>query len=215
MARLTPDIIVSAAIEVIGKVGFDHFSVRKLGDALDADPTAIYRHFRSKDELLRAMGDRGLAGVVDDLPTSSWRDCIRELCIRIRAANLAHPALASLVRGAPPRHDNELLITETILARLRGAGFDAETAALAYHAVIELTIGSAAIDSTLASAPSAARARIYAEWRSDYAALDAEVFPHSVEMSGSLYPGTADDRFVFALDRLLAGLATELASVLP
>ena len=61
-----------------------------------ADPTAIYRHFRSRDELLRAMGDRCLAGVVDDLPTASWRDCIRELCIRIRAANLAQPALATV-----------------------------------------------------------------------------------------------------------------------
>ena len=47
MARLTPDRIVSAAIEVIGEVGSEQFSVRKLGDALDADPTAIYRHFRS------------------------------------------------------------------------------------------------------------------------------------------------------------------------
>ena len=118
MARLTPDIIVTAAIEVIGEVGADQFSVRRLGDALGADPTAIYRHFRSKDELLRAMGDRGLDGVVDDLPASSWRDCIRELCIRIRAANLAQPALASLVRSAPPRHRNELLITETILDQL-------------------------------------------------------------------------------------------------
>ena len=101
MARLTPDIIVTAAIEVIADAGADQFSVRRLGDALGADPTAIYRHFRSKDELLRAMGDRGLAGVVDDLPRSSWRACIRELAIRIRTANLARPALASLVRNAP------------------------------------------------------------------------------------------------------------------
>ena len=42
--------------------------MRKLGEALDADPTAIYRHFRSKDELLRAVGDRCLIGVTDDLP---------------------------------------------------------------------------------------------------------------------------------------------------
>jgi AcrR family transcriptional regulator len=69
MARLTRDLIVSAAINVMGDVGFEHLSVRKLGEALDADPTAIYRHFRSKDELLRAMGDRSLAGVVDG------RDC--------------------------------------------------------------------------------------------------------------------------------------------
>ena len=210
MARLTPDRIVSAAIDVIGEVGFEQFSVRKLGDALEADPTAIYRHFRSKDALLRAMGDRGLAGVTDNLPTSSWRGCIRELCVRIRAANLAQPALAALVRGAPPRHRNELLITETMLGQLCAAGFDTLTAAEAYHAVIELTIGSATIDSSLASMLASERDRTYAEWRSDYAALDAEAFPHSVAMAASLYPGTADDRFAFALDCLLDGLAAQL-----
>ena len=210
MARLTRDSIVTAAIEVIGKHGSEQFSVRKLGEAIDADPTAIYRHFRSKDELLRAVGDRCLIGVTDGLPTSSWRDCIRELCVRIRAANLAQPALATLVRGAPPRHDNERRITETILARLRDAGLEAHGAALAYHALIELTIGSAAIDSSLASETSAARARIYAEWRTDYATLDPDAFPRSVEMATSLYPGTADDRFAYALDRLLDGLAATI-----
>jgi AcrR family transcriptional regulator len=206
MARLTRNIIVSAAIDVIADVGSDQFSVRKLGEAIDADPTAIYRHFRSKDELLRAMGDRSLDGVADDLPTESWRACVRELCIRIRAANLAHPALASLVRGAPPRHHNELLITETILGRLGDAGFDASGAAQAYHALIELTIGSAAIDAPMASLAAPARDAIYDEWRGDYAALDPIAFPHSVRMARSLYPGTADQRFVFALDRLLDGL---------
>ena len=213
MARLTRAIIVSAAIDLIGRAGPERFSVRRLGEALDADPTAIYRHFRNKDELLRAVGDRGLAGVADDLPASSWRECIRELCIRIRAANLAQPALASLVRGAPPRHDNELLITETILARLRDAGFDAGAAAQAYHALIELTIGSAAIDSTMASMPARARAAAYSEWRSHYAALDAASFPHSVALARSLYPGTADKRFAYALDRLLDGLQTSLGAM--
>jgi AcrR family transcriptional regulator len=212
MARLTPDIIVSAAIEVISKHGYEQFSVRKLGQALDADPTAIYRHFRSRDELLRAIGDRCLVGVVDDLPVTSWRDCIRELCIRIRAANLAQPALATLVRGAPPRHDNELRITETILARLSDAGFEGDVAAQAYHALIELTIGSAAIDSTVALETSTGRAQIYDEWRADYAALDATVFPRSVELAARLYPGTADARFAYALDRLLDGLAVSIGS---
>ncbi len=73
--------------------------------------------------------------------------------------------------------------------------------------MIELTIGSATIDSTLASMSASDRDRTYAEWRADYAVLDAEVFPHSVAMAATLYPGTADDRFVFALDRLLDGLA--------
>ena len=201
---------MSAAIAVIGEVGAEQFSVRKLGEALDADPTAIYRHFRNKDELLRAIGDRSLAGLIDELPASSWRECIRELCIRIRAANLAQPALASLVRGAPPRHRNELLITETILTQLRRAGFETAAAARAYHAVIELTIGSAAIDSTVASLPAIKREQFYAEWRSDYAALDPVAFPHSVESAWALYPGSADGRFAYALDHLLDGLEAGL-----
>jgi TetR/AcrR family transcriptional regulator, tetracycline repressor protein len=211
MARLTPDIIVSAAVDVINDVGPDQFSVRKLGDALEADPTAIYRHFRSKDELLRAIGDRALAGVTDDLPTSSWQACVRELCVRLRAADLAHPALASLVRAAPPRHGNELLITETMLAALHNAGLAALDAANAYHALIELTIGSAAIDSAMASMSEAERDATYDTWRSDYASLDTNEFPTSVAMSASMYAGTADDRFNYALDALLIGLATHLS----
>jgi AcrR family transcriptional regulator len=207
MARLTPEIIVTAAVEVINAVGSDRFSVRKLGDALDADPTAIYRHFRSKDELLRAVGDRALVGITDRLPTSSWQACIRELCIRLRAANLAQPALASLVRAAPPRHGNELLITETMLAALRGAGIAAADAANAYHALIELTIGSAAIDSSMATLSAAERDATYDTWRADYASLDAKSFPNSVSMSASLYSGTADDRFGCALDLMLEGIA--------
>jgi len=135
---------------------------------------------------------------------------VRELCIRIRAANLAHPTLASLVRGAPPRHHNELIITETILRQLRDAGLDADLAARGYHALIELTIGSAAIDSTMASMAPTTRDTIYDEWRSDYAALDPAEFPQSVELARSLYPGTADQRFAFALDRLLDGLTAAL-----
>jgi AcrR family transcriptional regulator len=206
MARLTPDIIVTAAVEVINALGPDHFSVRKLGDAIDADPTAIYRHFRSKDELLRAIGDRALAGVTDGLPTSSWQARIRELCIRLRAANLAHPTLASLVRAAPPRHRNELLITETMLEALHSAGFAAPDAANAYHALIELTIGSAAIDSAMAALSAAERDATYHAWRADYAALDPDEFPTSVTMSASMYAGTADTRFGDALDLMLTGL---------
>lgn len=206
MARLSADIIVSAAIDVIAARGVDQFSVRKLGEAIDADPTAIYRHFRSKDELLRAIGDRCLRGVTDDLP-QPWRECVREVCIRVRAANLAQPALATLVRGAPPRHANELLITEVVLATLHSAGFSITDAAAAYHALIELTIGSAAIDSTLAAQPAAARSRAYREWRSDYAALDPGRYPASVAAASALYPGSADERFEFALDRMLDGLA--------
>jgi hypothetical protein len=61
----------------------------------------------------------------------------------------------------------------------------------------------------MAAVSQQARAKTYAVWRSDYASLDPESFPNSVELAPLLYPGTADARFAFALDRLLTGLATE------
>jgi AcrR family transcriptional regulator len=206
MARLTPELIIGAAMELVARGGVEELSVRRLGEAIEADPTAIYRHFRNKDELLRALGDRVLFGATTDLPRPAWRDGIRELCIRIRAANIAQPVLAALVRGAPPRQSNELAITETMLAGLRQAGFSRSDAAQAYHALIELTIGSAAIDAAIAATPPAARLRTYRQWRQHYATMDADEFPASVDAAAALYPGTADDRFEFALDRLLDGL---------
>ncbi len=38
--------------------GADGFSLPKLGRALGADPTAVYRHFASKDDLVLAIADR-------------------------------------------------------------------------------------------------------------------------------------------------------------
>ena len=69
---LTEDSIVATSIRLIEQAGSDRFTLRRLGEALGADPTAIYRHFKDKDELLRAVGDRIIA---DDHrgPPRRWR----------------------------------------------------------------------------------------------------------------------------------------------
>ncbi len=86
------------------------------------------------------------------------------------------------------------------------AGFRAPAAAKAYHSLIELTVGSAAIDAAVAGLPGDERAATYERWRDDYAALDAAEYPALRAVSPQLYRGTADDRFADALDLMLAGL---------
>ena len=78
---------------------------------------------------------------------------------------------------------------------------------LAYHALIELTVGSASLDATMAELDNEERAAAYAAWRRAYAALDPASHPTSVAVATSLYAGTADERFRYALDRLLDGIA--------
>lgn len=218
------DSIVAACVALIESEGIGALTMRRLGAALGVDATAVYRHFRDKDDLLRAVGDHAHALVLtggpaahDRAPSSSgasssdvsgeWRAVVRELCIRLRAAQLARPALAALVRAGPPLHDHEFELTETLLAQLHRGGLSGEAGAFAYHALIELVVGSAAIDAPMAATAPDDREAAYASWRRAYAVLDARRYPTAVATAAQLYPSSADGRFAYALDRMLDGIA--------
>jgi len=73
-------------------------SLSRLGAALDADPTAVYRHFHSRDDLLRAMADAvheevdaELEQIPEDAP---WREALERHLWTIRRCFLRYPALA-------------------------------------------------------------------------------------------------------------------------
>ena len=61
--QLDRESILDAGIRLAASGRADAVSVRRLGAELGADPTAIYRHFRDKDELVLALLDRLLAQV--------------------------------------------------------------------------------------------------------------------------------------------------------
>lgn len=206
-ARLTRDLIVDACEALLAESD-EKFTLQRLGARLEADPSAIYRHFRDRDELLRAVGDRILAGIVDDLPTADgWRVVVTEVCVRLRRAHLRHPDLSALVRDRPPLQPNEIAITEALLGALCQSGLPDDEVVAAYHGLVELAVGSAVIDASMDAMDAAERAAEYDRWRRTYGVLAADRFPHSVALASKLYPGTADERFVSTLAKLLDGLA--------
>jgi AcrR family transcriptional regulator len=207
--RLDRDAILDAGMALLAEDGPEGVTMRRLGAHLGVDATAMYRHFADKDELLRAMGDRILDGVLDDLPgpRARWDTVVTAICRRLRAALLGHPDVATLLRSGPPRHDHELRLTEALLTQLKRAGLDRRSAAHAYHALIELTVGSAALDADLSRRSAPEREAAYRAWRATYAGLDPTEFPASVAAAPHLYDGSADDRFEEALRLLLAGVS--------
>jgi AcrR family transcriptional regulator len=206
---LTRSAIVDAAVDLVARSGSEGLTMRRLGAAMDVDATAVYRHFRDKSELMRAIADRMLIPITAQLQEDEWRTTVVTVCRRLRDALLRHPHLAAAVRDAPPLDAGEFAITETLLQQFLRAGLTPHQAALAYHSVIELAVGSAAIDATIDALDDADRERHYDRWRQAYAALPANEYPASHAVADLLYRGTADDRFTVALGRLLDGIAAQ------
>src|SRR6266571_9237379 len=94
---LTPEVIVTESLQLLDAEGADGFSLPKLGRALGADPTAVYRHFASKDDLILAIADRLIEEAMTGLvPQPCWVGTVIEMTRRLRAAYCAHPAAAAL-----------------------------------------------------------------------------------------------------------------------
>ncbi len=204
-ARLSRDAICQAALDLLAETDAATFSLRALGDRLGVDATAIYRHFHDKDDLLREVGDRALAPVTRGFVTSKdARDDIRRMCTRLRKTMLRSQVALTLTAFGPTRRGNELRITEVMLDALTRCGLSEEKTIIAYHVLIEYTIGSATLDGPLA-APGADRRGTYRTWRADYASLPAEQYPASVRMAHKLYP-SSDLVFAAGLDALIDGL---------
>ncbi len=209
-ASLSRRSIIAAGALLVREHGVAALTVRRLGEALGCDPTALYRHFATMADLEREVGDRFLRSVdVRVRDGDDWRATVRRICVKLRRVQLRQPRLAALVSAAPTRLANEMRITEALLRELKRGGFSNDQAATAYHALIELTVGSAAIDAPLAAQPAAIRRRIYNDWRREYAELSPAKSPASVAVAEHLYLGSADSRFEAALDLLLDGISRQ------
>jgi TetR/AcrR family tetracycline transcriptional repressor len=206
--RLTRAKIVAAVSELLERGGVDAVSTRTVGEALNVHPTALYRHFRDMDELLREAADGILGGLADgacDSRDADALDAAAALCQRLRAVLMSHPGAARVVAPGPARKPNERAFTEKLLGLLSEAGLPDSEITLAYHALLEYTVGSALIDVTgTADSPDDVEAR-HRIWRADYLAASPERFPHTTRLAALLYP-SLEDQFRFGIDVIIAGL---------
>ena len=211
--RLTRARIVAAVTDLLEHGGVGAVSTRTIGEALDVHPTALYRHFRDMDELLREAADGILAGLSDGLGgdvsggdvSADALEAVAELCRRLRAVLMSHPGAARVMASGPSRMPNERALTEKMLGLLGEAGLPDPEVTLAYHALIEYVVGSAAIDTAGAfDAPADVEAR-HRLWRAAYFAASPQEFPHTTRLAALLYP-SLDDQFEFGIDLLITGL---------
>jgi AcrR family transcriptional regulator len=136
MATRTPlnrERILERALQLVDEGGLDSLSMRKLGQALGFEAMSLYNHVASKDDVLDGMLDL----VLDegDVPADegAWDDAIRASAVSVHSALRRHPWAPPVVMAPGRLRPARLRYMDSLLGRLREAGFDAETTYHAYH----------------------------------------------------------------------------------
>ena len=200
-------------VDLLETGGVDAVTTRTVGEALQVHPTALYRHFRDMDDLIREAADHILEGVADGVAMGDHADhleIVRRLCLRLRAALMSHPGAASGVASGPSRKLHERVLTERMLDLLVRTGLSDEDVVLAYHALVEYTVGSSVIDAPGPATEPDEESR-HRAWRADYLTAPPEEFPVTVRLASLMYP-TQDAQFQYGLGLLVDGLRAKSGS---
>ena len=200
---LSRDKVLAAAFE-LARGGLDAVSMRALGARLGADPTAVYRYFRTKDELLDAMADAVVAGDRPVPQTGRPAEDLAAAFENFRRSLLAHPALVPIVARRPPAGQATRERADRALALLSGAGLDAAAAAAAYQALLFYTLGHALLEAPYALMGPDATGQERQQVR-DQLAASSPGHGHLAAAAPRLYTDM-DRQFRYGLDLMLTGL---------
>jgi AcrR family transcriptional regulator len=139
--KITRDVVLAAALEIIDREGADALSMRRLARALGRDPMILYRHTPNKAELLDGVAETVLAQLQIDPADPDWAGQLRAVARDYRRLALAHPHVVPLLVTRPLatplglRPRGTLRPLEDILALLTRAGFPGPDALHIYRAL--------------------------------------------------------------------------------
>ncbi|MFC7842618.1 TetR/AcrR family transcriptional regulator [Streptomyces sp. NPDC057382] len=201
---LSEELIVETALRMLREHGSAGLTARRLGLALDADPSTLYRYFRGMDDLTLAIGDALIGQALDGWRrTGDWRADLRSFGLRVHAAYVEHPQAAVLTASRVSGRSSEITADEAVLDVLRTAGFPLPEAVRVYHAFIDTTLGLAALDAASLALPADSLRSDEEMWGSTYARLPAATHPRIAEAAPLLATRMVTSAYPTALEMLL------------
>lgn len=187
---LTPEVIIEAAFRVADADGIERLTFQALGSELSAHPTAIYRHFRNKDELVRALIDALHAEALAHTPPPSkdWAHDLMQIALHTHEAFLRHPRVGAMAAPRTARRENEFRSVERKLDCMRRAGLTEDDCARYYRVFADVVLGYSAMDASLASLAPEIREADLRAWTTDYLSLPEESYPNIARVAHRFYP---------------------------
>ncbi|HEY1624600.1 MAG TPA: TetR/AcrR family transcriptional regulator [Streptosporangiaceae bacterium] len=191
---LTRELIIRESLRLLDTQGLTGFSMPKLGRALGADPTAVYRHFASKDDLVLAIADELIEESMAGLePSDCWVGTLEECSRRLRQTYLEHPAAASLSAYRTTQGPAEMTAVNAIIGAVLRAGFEGAEAALVYRAVGDFNLSWAGCEASFLALDERLQNSDQAAWTRAYLTIDQADYPNIWQIRDKL-PGVDDNQ---------------------
>lgn len=193
--------IAETALALVDRDGLDALSMRKLGAELGVEGMAIYRYFPNKAALLAGLVEVLLAELVIPPPSDvPWQLVFRELSRAYRALLLRHPHAIPLLAALPLSDPAAAHAAGAVMAQLRAAGFDAQSALKTLATITSYVVGVAQWE--VGTAP------FRAERGGEPFPLPPDADPYLVELAPQLAEDDCEETFEFGLDVIVRGLET-------
>ena len=130
---LSRDRILHAALDLADEGGIDALTMRKLGQALGFEAMSLYNHVANKDDVLDGILDLVLDETEPPSPAGAWHTAIRSSAISVHEGLTRHPWACPLLMSPGHIRPARLQYMDSLLGRLREAGFSADATYHAYH----------------------------------------------------------------------------------
>lgn len=212
---LSRTVVLEAAFRVADSEDAKDLTMARLGRELNTDPSSIYRHFASKDQLLLAMADVLLeetyaAYVEGDEPVEN----VRRMAWALRRTYLRRPSLARLIT----LRSNDGAAARACMAALRQSlaamGYDESQTGLLARTIAEVTLSHIAMTADELAQPAGTQRADLELAASSYAIPTRRLEVSDRDLTESVL---ADGEQVFgaALELLLEALAARAAAQQP
>ncbi|MER7766968.1 TetR/AcrR family transcriptional regulator [Kitasatospora sp. NPDC096140] len=212
--RWSTEEILDTAAELLRTTDAESFSVRKLAAALGTDSSSLYRHFRNKTELLRAVADRVLLAAMDGYrPEGDWKQRITALALRLREAFGEQPQLATVWGRYASGGTGSRLVMEELLQALRASGLPDEEVPVRYHRVVILLAALIASEAGISTISPTEYEQGMEQFRVAVLGADPVRFPTLAHFARDVRPLGADRRAAF--EEILAAQLAHIEASIP
>jgi AcrR family transcriptional regulator len=205
---LSADLIVDRALELTEREGAAALTMRRLGEELGVDPTAVYRHFRDKDDLVLACMDRiienAYAAITPGLDRLDWRGVLRAVADQSRRSCEAHPAIYALAFYRTTGGPGERKMVELLVSTLAAAGLSPEQTVLHYRVFVDSMLAMCGMKAGAQSLDPQLREKDGSAWTRIYAILPQEQYPAARAHAAHLAEVTERAIFTAVTDSVIA-----------